>query len=134
MSAGAVLSSILAIVLSLAFVIALAWGGLWLLRKFQDGSFGKLNAADGARTLRFERALPVGPRERIVLIEVDGEHMLLGVTAHTITQLKTWPDTGANTGPGSGGSQMSGAGADDARETAAERPRFRLPIADRDRS
>ena len=124
MSIGTVFSSLIAIVLSLAFVLALAWGGLVLLRKFQDGGFGRLDPRAEGRTLRFERALPVGPRERIVLIEVDGEQMLLGVTAHAITQLKTWP------------AEDKPAPKDSAEEVArtereAERPRFRLPMAGR---
>jgi flagellar protein FliO/FliZ len=86
-----VLSSLLAIIVSLAFVIGLAWGGLWLLRKFQDGAFGKLTGEYSGRELRFERALPVGQRERLVLVEVDGEQLLLGVTAHAITLLRSWP-------------------------------------------
>jgi flagellar protein FliO/FliZ len=85
------LSSLLAIVVSLAFVIGLAWGGLWLLRKFQDGAFGKLTGEYSGRELRFERALPIGQRERLVLVEVDGEQLLLGVTAHAITLLRSWP-------------------------------------------
>lgn len=86
-----VLSSLLAIVLSLGFVIGLAWGGLLLLRKFQDGAFGKLTGEQSGRALRFERALPIGQRERLVLVEVDGEQLLLGVTAHAITLLRSWP-------------------------------------------
>lgn len=91
MPIGAIFSSLLAIVLSLAFVIGLAWGILWLLKRFQDGSFGKLGGNETGRSLRFERALPIGPRERLVLVDVDGEQMLLGVTAHSITSLKSWP-------------------------------------------
>ncbi len=91
MSIGTIFSSLLAIVLSLAFVVALAWCVLWLMKRFQDGSFGKLSGNDAGKTLRFERALPIGPRERLVLVEVEGEQMLLGVTAHSITQLKSWP-------------------------------------------
>lgn len=86
------LTSLLAIILSLAIVIGLAWGGLWLLRKFQDGAFGKLSGDALGRELRFERALPVGQRERLVLVDVDGEQMLLGVTAHSITLLRSWPE------------------------------------------
>ncbi len=96
MSFGTVLSSLLAIVLSLAFVMALAWGVLWLLKRFQDGSFGRLSGNETGPSLRFERALPVGPRERLVLVEVDGEQILLGVTAHSITRLKTWPSNSNN--------------------------------------
>jgi flagellar protein FliO/FliZ len=94
MSFGTLLSSLLAIVISLAFVGALAWGTLWLLKRFQDGSFGRLAGSDMGRTLRFEKALPIGPRERLVLVEVDGEHLLLGVTAHAITPIRSWPANG----------------------------------------
>lgn len=126
MSAGAVLSSIFAIVLSLAFVIALAWGALWLLRKFQDGSFGRLNADEDGVTLRFERALPVGPRERIVIVEVEGERMMLGVTAQAITPLKSWPLAERERPP------EPVPPSDDRPATA--RPRFRLPFADGERA
>lgn len=91
MSFGTLFSSIMAIVISLTFVGVLAWGTLWLLKRFQDGSFGRLAGTDMGRTLRFEKALPIGPRERLVLVEVDGEHLLLAVTAHTITPIRSWP-------------------------------------------
>ena len=120
MSAGTVISSIFAIILSLAFVLALAFGAIWLLRKFQDGSFGKIRPGDGGRTLRFERALPIGPRERLVIVELDGEHLLLGVTASTITQLRSWPKDEAT----------SFDQTDDAPAAPPEsRQRFRLPMA-----
>jgi flagellar protein FliO/FliZ len=91
MSFGTLFSALLSIVISLAFIAVLAWGVLWLLKRFQDGSFGRLSGTQAGRTLRFEKALPIGPRERLVLVEVDGEHLLLGVTAHQITQIKSWP-------------------------------------------
>ncbi len=127
MTIGTVLSSLLAIILSLAFVIALAWGGLYLMRRFQDGSFGKLGGQQDTRNLRFIRALPIGPRERLVLIEIEGEEMLLGVTAHSISRLREWP------APGS--AEPATAAADyDADQTpsdaAKERPRFRLRMSD----
>lgn len=125
MSIGAVLSSILAIVLSLAFVIALAWGGLLLLRRFQEGRFGQGDASGSERSLRFVRALPLGPRERLVMVEIDGEQVLLGVTAHSITQLKTWP---AQTTGRDGFDRDGSVSPSDPRE----RPRFRLPMAGRD--
>ncbi len=122
MTISAVLSSILAIILSLAFVIGLAWGALYLLRRFQDGSFGKLGSQQDGRELRFIRALPIGPRERLVLIEVDGEEMLLGVTAHTISQLREWPGQSDRSSPGEAADPMQG--------SAQERPRFRLRMTE----
>lgn len=132
MSIGTLLSSLLAMIISLAFVVALAWGTLWLLKRFQDGSFGKFVSPDGGRSLRFEKALPIGPRERLVLVEVDGEQMLLGVTAHAITTIKTWParvpdDAGPDLHPASPESARSAEGG---KEQAR---RFRLRMAEQDR-
>lgn len=127
MTITAVLSSLLAIFLSLAFVIALAWGTLYLLKRFQDGSFGKLGGAQDGRELRFIRALPIGPRERLVLVEVDGEEMLLGVTAHSISQLREWPSRDLDGKIEAGLDQpLDGAAGEN-----GKRPRFRLRMADR---
>jgi flagellar protein FliO/FliZ len=129
MSILTVLSSLMAIVLSLAFVIGLAWGGLWLLRKVQDGAFGKLTGEHTGRELRFERALPIGQRERLVLVEVDGEQLLLGVTANAITLLRSWPtdekphDTHGADGPSAGSLEE---------ETKRKAKRFRLRMAGED--
>ncbi|MEM7688478.1 MAG: flagellar biosynthetic protein FliO [Pseudomonadota bacterium] len=129
MTLGALFSSLLAVFLSLALVVALAWGVLWLLKRFQDGSFGRLSGADTGPSLRFEKALPVGPRERLVLVEIEGEQWLFGVTAHAITPIKSWPVGGSSTqakGPDTG---MDDAASDPAQsDTAAKR--FRLRMAD----
>ncbi len=127
MSFGTLFSSLMAIVISLAFVGALAWGTLWLLKRFQDGSFGRLAGTEKGRTLRFEKALPIGPRERLVLVEVDGEHLLLAVTAHTITPIKSWPVDG-DADPSATPLE---AGADEPAATSltAKAKRFRLRMA-----
>lgn len=91
MGLGAVLSSILAVVLALGFVLGLAWGAIWLMKKVQDrqlGVTGKLSARDD---IHFLRSLPLGQRERVTLIELDGERLLLGVTAGGISLLARWP-------------------------------------------
>lgn len=125
MTISAVLSSILAIILSLAFVIGLAWGGLYLLRKFQDGSFGKLGGQMDGRDLRFIRALPIGPRERLVMVEIDGDEMLLGVTAHSITQLREWPGGGSNFSQ-----KVNASESVEQTQGDAARPKFRLRMTD----
>jgi flagellar protein FliO/FliZ len=76
----------------LAGVLALAWATLRLLQ-------GRLKAGWGSRAaarpdddaLRFVRALPVGPRERVVLMDHRGERWMLGVTAGGISLLARWP-------------------------------------------
>lgn len=88
---GTVLSSILSVVLALAFVLGLAWGVIWLLRRMQDRQLGVAEGDGDNRPLRFLRALPLGQRERIVLVEAGDETLLLGITAGGISLLARWP-------------------------------------------
>ncbi|RTL36322.1 MAG: flagellar biosynthetic protein FliO [Burkholderiales bacterium] len=74
---------------ALAFVLALAWGLLRAWRRWSSG-LGRGAAVD-ADALRFVRALPVGARERVVLLDHAGERWMLGVTAGGITLLARWP-------------------------------------------
>jgi flagellar protein FliO/FliZ len=92
MGFGTVLSSILAVVLALGLVLGLAWGAIWLLKKVQDRQLGLDGDNAGRGEIRFIRSLPLGQRERVALIELDGERMLLGVTAGGISLLAHWPD------------------------------------------
>lgn len=92
------LGSIVATVIALAFVLVLAWGALRLLKLWQDRSIGGGAQPGTDRALRFLRALPVGTRERVMLIEAEGERMLIGVTAGGITLLARWPGTATKPG------------------------------------
>lgn len=85
---GMAASGLLGTLVALLFVLALAFGALKLMRSWQDRSS---MGAGGDGNLRFVRALPVGPRERIVIIEVDGERMLVGVSAASVTLLTKLP-------------------------------------------
>jgi len=67
--------------LALLVVLVLAWLVLRVLKRTQ---FGK--STDD--TLRFLRALPVGTRERIVLIQYRGKEYMLGVTPGGINLLE----------------------------------------------
>lgn len=93
MGIGAVLSSILAVVIALALVLGLAWAVIWLLKKVQDRQLGVPAGGGEAAPIRFLRSMPLGQRERVVLIEARGETMLVGVTAGSITLLARWPGT-----------------------------------------
>lgn len=83
------LLNIASTVVALAFVLALAWALLRGWRRWQTG-LGS-GAAIDADALRFVRALPVGARERVVLLDHAGERWMLGVTAGGITLLARWP-------------------------------------------
>ncbi len=90
MNAGTFLLSLLAVILALAFVLALAWVALRLLRRWND----RFQGGDVAgQPIRFLRAMAVGQRERIALVEVRGEVMLIGVTGGGISLLARWPET-----------------------------------------
>jgi flagellar protein FliO/FliZ len=80
----------LTMLVALAGVLALAWAGLHLLRGRLAGRAPRGNATDD-EALRFVRALPVGPKERVVLMDHRGERWMLGVTAGGISLLARWP-------------------------------------------
>ena len=80
--------------LALTVVIAIAWLALRLLRRrLQTGLKPGRVAGDA---LRFVRALPVGAKERVVIIEHRGERWMLGVTAGGISAIAHWPDDGSD--------------------------------------
>jgi flagellar protein FliO/FliZ len=88
MNTGWSFSDWLQYVLSFALVIALLLAVLWGLRKMQNGnSFLRKNA----QRLQTVESLSIGPRQKIVLIQVDGQDVLIGVTAHQMTALSAWP-------------------------------------------
>ncbi len=72
------LRELLSIIVALAAVSLLAWGAIWVMKRLRTRAAGAPGAADD---LRFVRALPLGPRERLVVVEWRGETLLLGVTA-----------------------------------------------------
>jgi flagellar protein FliO/FliZ len=88
MNTGWSFSDWLQYVLSFALVIALLLAVLWGLRKMQNSnSFLRKNA----QRLQTVESLSIGPRQKIVLIQVDGQDVLIGVTAHQMTALSPWP-------------------------------------------
>lgn len=80
-------------VAALAFVLLLAWVLIRGWRRLQN--LGGRGPADDGQALRFVRALPVGARERVVLLDHAGERWMLGVTAGGISVLARWPVTDA---------------------------------------
>jgi flagellar protein FliO/FliZ len=84
-------SALLAVILSLALVLGLAWGAIWLLKKVQDRQLGIGSGDIDRNGIRFLRALPLGQRERVALIEMEGERLLIGVTTGGISLLARWP-------------------------------------------
>ena len=83
--------SFLSMLLALGVVLALAWVGLRLLRNRMQPRPSAGGGVDDA--LRFVRALPVGPKERVVIVEHRGARWMLGVTAGGISTIAQWPST-----------------------------------------
>lgn len=79
---ASLLSSFLAMLAALAVVLVLAFVGLRLLRRSQQRGFG------AAGPFRVRGTLPVGVREKVVLIEVTGRLLVIGVTPQQITLLR----------------------------------------------
>ena len=78
---------------SFVLVIVLLGGTLWGLKRF--GRM-QLQKATGDAKLAIIDQVSVGTRQRIVLIETDGQRMLVGVTPHSISGLGQWPTTKAS--------------------------------------
>ncbi len=90
MTFGTVLSSILAVILALGFVLAMAWGTIFLLKKWQDRQLGGLDEQGTDWSINFLRSMPLGQRERVALIEVRGETLLIGITGGSMSVLSRW--------------------------------------------
>jgi flagellar protein FliO/FliZ len=88
---GAALSGLFGTIVALAIVLGLAYVCLRLLRRWQDRGFSR-DPNELERRLRFVRALPLGQRERLVLVEAEGELMLIGVSAGSISLLRNYGD------------------------------------------
>lgn len=91
MGFGTILASLLSIILAIAVVAGLAFGFIYLLRIWQDRSMGAAEQRGSGLGMSFLRALPLGQSERLVLVEVGDEVLLVGVAAHGVSLLKSWP-------------------------------------------
>lgn len=76
--------SMLTVLLSLALILGGFVAVAWLARRYLPGM-----GAQGA--VKVVGTTPVGPRERVVLVEVDGTWLLLGVGAGNVRLLHTQP-------------------------------------------
>lgn len=71
--------------LGLAFVVAMIFGCAWLARRFG------LQAGGSSRLLKVVASAMVGQRERVVVVEVGGQWLVLGVAAGQVRALHNMP-------------------------------------------
>ena len=72
--------------LALFFVIALLLGGAWVLKRFGPRGFG-----GGSNTVKLVGALSVGARERILVVEVGEQWIVVGASPGRMNALATMP-------------------------------------------
>ena len=73
-----------ALVVVLALIVALAYGAQRL----------KLGRVVGGRHLKLIETLPLGPRERLLLVEVGAERLVLGLSAGRLERLHVQAEPG----------------------------------------
>ena len=71
------LQSIGSLLLVLAILLVMVFAARWFMQR----------RPQGGRRLRFVEAMALGSRDKLLLIEVDGKSLLLGVTAQNIRLL-----------------------------------------------
>ncbi len=80
---GSVYHSIAQVSLVLGLMVALIFALAWLAKKTQ--TFG----LQGGKHLTLLQTLPLGQKEKVVLIKLNGTQILLGVTTHQVSTLWT---------------------------------------------
>ena len=84
--------------LGLAFVVAMIFGCAWVARRFG------LQQTGSGRLLKVVSSAMVGQRERVVVVEIGGQWLVLGVAAGQVRALHSMaaqnvPDAGAAPAP-----------------------------------
>ncbi len=85
--------------LSLLLILVLIGAMAWLLRRFGSG----VQALGGAGPMRVLASLSIGARERLLLVQIGEEQLLLGVSPAGIRTLHTLAEP-LELAPGEGGS------------------------------
>jgi flagellar protein FliO/FliZ len=65
----------------LALILVLIYGLSWFVRRFNQGGFMQNSV------IKMLATMPLGTRERLMLIDVGGKQILLGITAQNISSL-----------------------------------------------
>jgi len=76
--------SLLQVVLALGGVIAVIFVLAWLLRRMQSGG------GFSSRGLKVVAMLPLSPRERVVLVQIGEQQVLLGVAPGRVSLLQNY--------------------------------------------
>lgn len=80
-----VTGGLLQAVLGLAVVLALIWGAAWVMRRLQPNMGGQYGA------LKLIASQGVGQRERIVVVEIGEQWLVVGVAPGNVNAIATLP-------------------------------------------
>jgi flagellar protein FliO/FliZ len=78
-------SGLLQATLGLAIVLALIWGAAWVVRRLTRVT------RSGSSAIKVVASQSVGPRERVVLVEIGGTWLVVGVAPGRVNALHTLP-------------------------------------------
>jgi flagellar protein FliO/FliZ len=78
-------SGLLQATLGLAIVLALIWGAAWVVRRLTPVT------RSGSSAIKVVASQSVGPRERVVLVEIGGTWLVVGVAPGRVNALHTLP-------------------------------------------
>jgi flagellar protein FliO/FliZ len=78
-------SGLLQATLGLAIVLALIWGAAWVVRRLTPAT------RSGGSAIKVVASQSVGPRERVVLVEIGGTWLVVGVAPGRVNALHTLP-------------------------------------------
>lgn len=66
--------------LTLGIIVLLLWGGIWAMRRMRPGTgFGS------ARDCTILRSLALGPRERLLVVEIGARQLVIGVGSASVS-------------------------------------------------
>ena len=78
-------ASLVQVILGLAVVLGAIVGVAWLFKRLSGGAMG------GAGRVRVVGGAMVGQKERVVIVELEGEWLVLGVTPQQVNLLNKMP-------------------------------------------
>jgi flagellar protein FliO/FliZ len=97
--------SLLQLILGLAAVLVLIFGGAWFLKRY-----GRVSGLIGSGAVRVLGAVSLGARERAVLLQVGARQLLVGVAPGRVQTLYVLDEPIATTATGGGEGGAHGAG------------------------
>jgi len=80
-----VYQGVLNMTLGLAAVIVLILGIAWLVKRYGRGQ------SLGQGRIKVRAGMPLGQKDKLIIVDIDGEHLLLGVSPGRIVLLKELP-------------------------------------------